>query len=181
METLEQLVKRINDPAINGLLDLLILGNTKPTMSREASGMYGSYNPKQNHLMINRQLVGNAERDTTGHELVHAVDEAMGRYARQPGNEKFKQAYQKLDPTKSQLPAIKNLYDMSKAGKTVGSNTAYRFDGYELPAFGYQNHAIGDPNKPSFRPAPSHVDATMATELSILMDLYARSLKGKYK
>lgn len=186
MTDLEQLIGEIDNTSISDLFRLLQAGKINPTVTRQPEGSYGSFYPRENRLNIHPQLVGGALRDITGHELTHALDQAMLQHSnvrndqQERVNPKFRDALEKMVPTGSGVPAIADFVARYNSGKKTKPGEAYRMSDPELRAHAFQNRIIGN-DQPDFNPAPPHVDSTMATELSILMDLYNRSLQGKYK
>ena len=118
---------------------------------------------------------------TLGHELTHATDVQLDTQARNTKGSQFADAYNKLA-----LDLAAPYKDISKQRETlaaklspgfVASDKAYRASNDELPGFGVGN-SLGFG---ATQPAPPHVDATMATEFMILLDLAMRNLKGNTK
>lgn len=114
--------------------------------------------------------------ETLIHELTHAAQYRMDTQAEKGGNEQFTTAYNKLyggENAKSQQgrpgPQL-----ASKINKNFTSTeSGYRSTPWELSAYGVGNSAT----KRTDYSAPPHIDATMATEFMILLDLAMRGLK----
>lgn len=148
-------------------LRLLEEADAMPTITmKPLVGARGYYSPRTNTIEL-------SSPKGLPHEATHALDIQMKKKAKGHGNpnldalllspeeKQFKEAYQKLNPATSNLP-------MNRSDK-------YRTNPLELRAYGVGNTVNGD----SEYPVAPHVDATMATEMAILRDLYARTLRKK--
>jgi hypothetical protein len=140
--------------------------------------VFGGELPKNGVISLNY----GAGEPTLAHEMTHAADNAMGnQYFEQtrptgffsaPPSNQFTRGYAKL-----QLgPSVNGRSSQNQyAGKLSSEDWAkknldYRSSSTELPAFGVGNMSGNPENK-----APGHIDATMATEMAILLDLAKRN------
>lgn len=131
----------------------------------------------------------NSDPGTIVHELTHAADRQITqqyyetRRKKNPSDieKQFVQAFEKLvfspdkrhsDPTRNQRTAMAFKLDPAWAVE----QREYRSDPDELVAFGMGSTLT--PNR-RFNRAPLHVDPTMATEFSTLLDLAKRLQKSK--
>lgn len=123
--------------------------------------------------------------NTLVHELTHAADRQINsqyyelkdkRGDLTPAEQQFMQAYERLrhkSPSFSDKSVIDQRKNMAeKLDPTwAAKNSDYRGSNVELPAWG-----MGSTMYPNYdSPAPRHLDPTMATEFSILMDLARRA------
>lgn len=111
------------------------------------------------------------------HEMTHAAQYRMNTQADKGSNNQFKDAYKKLyggEDAKSQQqrpgPQLASKMDSNFTSTEQG----YRSTPWELTAYGLGNSVTGTRNNP----APNHVDATLATEFMLLLDLATRGLKS---
>ena len=150
--------------------------------SFERNSAFGSSLPKTGVVKIGRF----ADPGTVVHELTHAADnqisaqyyELKNKRDLTPLEQQFMQAYEKLaynsftqDPNQA-LPR-KILAEKLNPAWAKQEND-YRATNAELPAWGMG--ASVSPYKSREYSAPQHLDPTMATEFSILLDM-ARNLQ----
>jgi hypothetical protein len=157
-------------PVLDDIIGLLNLSNRYPEVKFEGlGGSNGEYSPLHNSISLDPFYGNNV--NTATHEHFHALDQAMGGYAYQltkpfkdttVADNRFLDTYNKLN-----LPP--NL-----PGRDVRDR--YRTNAVEERAFGVGNHS--SPLEPH-RPTAPHVDATNATEMAILMDMYRRALTSQ--
>lgn len=108
------------------------------------------------------------------HEMTHAADtqilgqylEQSGRLSGKPASNQFTEAYDKLDP-----PAVMKI--MAPAWTELASK--YRSTRPESRAFAVENSITPKVAADSVTRAPAHVDATLATEFMILLELAQRT------
>lgn len=167
------------------LYSYLLSRNKLPEIKRTSflgDGTTGTWTPSDNLI----KLLFEAGGGTLTHEAAHAADTALDRqyYDRRTSfgvpdtPTYFTDAYDKL---KGRGPIASNNYtyprrDMAKrmAPEWYNKNQDYRATTNELAGWGAGRQAgVGEP---SYSP-PNHLDSTMATELSILMELAKRNDK----
>lgn len=114
---------------------------------------------------------------TLAHELWHATEEAIGNELHSKGS-KFPEKYKKeIDKFSSSAGDIATDKLLEASGADY-----YRRSWPEKNAFGVGNSLapkLG--NALPSRPGPSHVDATLATEAAIKLDLFLRGFKSTQK
>lgn len=165
--------KKFPNDALNNIIELLVLSNSLPNIQLQRGRSYGAYKPLTNTIELNPGDRG-FNPNTVTHEYAHALDRIMqqrayerSRWDRRYNPTQFEEGYHKLMPVDSKLPGV-------KAGLT---KDPYRYNSDELRAFG-MGEASGD-LQPYVAPVEPHIDSTMATEMSILMDLFKRDLMKK--
>lgn len=130
-------------------------------------GVNGNYNGWENRIRLSP--LADDPKSTLSHELQHAVDSIMDgqRLTTQkkgssmnPQERQFLEGHQKLNE-ETKIP----LGDLSRYRRSPG----------ESKAFGVGN--MNYPHRGEFEGTP-HLDATMATEQAILLDLAKRALKS---
>lgn len=150
----------------------------------------GEYSPKTNTIHLGHGWT--MYQDTIPHELAHATENALSEqyfsipYSdRKQGKSKFAEAYRKLMlDTKlanvfSSLP-FRNLDPREWLANQLdprwfADNRDYRSRSPELTAWGVETHSgVGGDKRRDPHKSPPHLNATMATELAILMDLATR-------
>lgn len=184
----EKLLRQINDPAINELLDLLSLGSGPPKISftNQMPGggrSRGWYRPFVHDMGLEREIssdIYNFSPDqyymqrglnTTKHELTHALDRNMMFHAAANPLSTFTDAYKKLNPGTLSVPGFQ------EKRQSKDNYESYRYSTDEARA-----HSVADSYFPKGAPdyvsnAPRHSNATLATEFEVLKDLYKRSFK----
>lgn len=145
--------------------------NRTPTMAWGLDmplGHEGNYNAWENHIKVN-PLATNSER-TLSHELQHAVRSIIDgqKYttnkkgsSMNPDERRFVEAAEKLQDTNTNIP--------------MTGLSSYRSSPSERQSYGVANSRY--PGK-DINDATPHLDATMATEQAILLDLAKRALKS---
>lgn len=140
------------------------------------------------------------------HELTHAAQRAM-HFQSEEGktSDAFKQALDKLGFTGGPWTSKEKKLHMSDGKTEFGSRgvkeqsrklapgfenagntpqekewSAYRTSTPELAAWAVGNMTL-PPNQRSLSPAPPHHDATLATEMQILLDLATRDMQSRRK
>lgn len=188
----DKLLRQLNSPAINELLDLLSLGSGPPKISFTTEGVGGGtrgwYKPFHHTMGLEKGIAGDIYnfapeehymqrgQNTSTHELVHALDRNMMFHATSNPLSLFTDAYTKLKPSTLNTPGFQEKRNTNK-----DMYDAYRYSSDEARA-----HAVADSYYPKGAPddlknAPRHSNATLATEFEILKDLYKRSFKGQQK
>lgn len=173
MADLEQLFKKqLNNPndIMGQQYSYLRDMNRIPTMGWGLDmplGHEGNYNAWENRIKVN-PLATNPER-TLSHELQHAVDSILDgqRYTTQekgssmtPDERRFLEGHSKInEETKIPMKGLSN----------------YRSSRGERQSYGVANSRYPGPD---INDATPHLDATMATEQAILLDLANRALKS---
>jgi hypothetical protein len=184
--TLEELMKLLNSysqeevrrqfekggpPELKETFSLLEGADHLPNIAfkRQDPGTNGAIN---GFNRIELDPIAGINNQTIAHETTHSLDAAMARdyekisrrkligWPHDPEALSFHDAYKKLRPSDTKLP--------------LDRTDAYRSSDKELRAFGVGNHASEAPSTYG-RP---HLDATMATEMAILRDLYKKMLKN---
>jgi hypothetical protein len=172
MADLEQLFKRnLNNPdeAMGQQYSYLRDMNRTPKIEMYdlPIGINGNYNGWENRIRLSP--LADDPKSTVSHELQHAVDSILDgqRITTQrkgssmtPQERQFLEAHQKLNE-ETKIP----LGDLSRYRRSPG----------ESRAFGVGN--MNYPHRGAFEGTP-HLDATMATEQAILLDLAKRALKS---
>ena len=166
------------------LLNYLTLADKLPSFAYSNSlgpEINGEYKPSENAIYIASGNPVPEQRRTAVHELTHAADDAMYRQTKQ-ASQQFADAYAKLiyKYGRGVAPSEFNATALAKriAPAWQQENSSYRASNLEIPAFGVGNHSSP---LPVANPAPSHIDATAATEFMILLDLAVRDLQAKQK
>jgi hypothetical protein len=124
------------------------------------------------------------------HEMAHGADNKMisAAYGKDRGGKQFKDAYTKLGTEEARREGVEKIVNTkTPAGKSsvynkqwVDRNADYRSSGPELPAFAVGGMASPyKPVDPVGYEAPAHVNATMATEFAILLDLALRDATAR--
>jgi hypothetical protein len=130
-------------------------------------GINGNYNGWENRIRLSP--LADDPKSTVSHELQHAVDSILEGQkittqrkgsSMNPQERQFLEAHQKLNE-ETKIP----LGDLSRYRRSPG----------EARAFGVGN--MNYPHRGVFEGTP-HLDATMATEQAILLDLAKRALKS---
>ena len=169
----EMFAKQLNNPndIMGQQYQYLRDMNRTPTMELGLGmdlGHEGNYNNWQNHIKVN-PFATNPER-TLSHELQHAVRGIIGGQhyeTRKKGSSmneherRFVEAAEKLQDTDTNIP--------------MNGLDRYRSSATERQSYGVANSRY--PGKDIYEGTP-HLDATIATEQAILLDLANRALKS---
>ena len=137
-------------------------------------------------LTMSRTLSPARAPQTATHETVHSVDQAIGlqadQYRRSPGYNQFEDAYNKL-VRYGDAGAGPRKYGDPRYGLAAAINPQwtekhgnYRSSPAELAAWAVEN-IVRHPQLPESYNPPAHLNATMAQEFEILLDLAMRDLK----
>lgn len=187
----ELLTQAAVSPQYGALVDYLTARRMLPPISLggtgSASGAFESNTFFSNNLPKTGVVkVGyGVGPSTLVHELTHAADRQINsqyyelknkRGDLTPAEQQFMQAYERLShksPSFSDRSVVDQRKNMAEklAPTWAAKNSDYRATNVELPAWGMGSTVY--PNYDS--PAPRHLDPTMATEFSILMDLARRA------
>lgn len=186
-EPVNALIQAQQHPEFGNIMSFLAARNRVPQI--QFSG-YGNPKFSTNNLLYGGDLpVGGmvslppiSDTNAVMHEFTHAADRQIGELSLEIGNKsprkwspierQFMAAYEKLkyaskafntDPAKLPREQMAARLDPAWAAK----NENYRAQIGELAAWGMGGTASANVD----RPAPRHLDPTMATEFSILMDL----------
>lgn len=152
--------------------------------SFEYDTAFGKGLPPEGVVFVNEGRSDRTEqgiRRTLAHELAHATDRQLAeQYFSLPkgarGADQFGDAFQKLVLDSEGGRSSRNRYAGRLAGEPwAKGNIDYRAGSSELAGFGAGSTEA--PNRDY--PAPLHVDPTMATELSILLELAQRKRPAK--
>jgi len=162
------------------LYQYLLSRNNLPKVNREYIAHNGVYNPFLNSI----KLHPNSGNGTLTHEMAHAADATLtNQYFDRPGfagepflETYFTDAYKKL---KGNGRTADNNYtdpreDLAKklSPSWYEKERRYRASNNELVGWGAGTQA--EMRDGGYKP-PNHLDSTMATELSILMELARRN------
>lgn len=148
----------------------------------EYNTVMGNELPPQGQVTLNYRLPSREKEKTLSHELAHAADRQLGEqyFAIPPGQrsaDQFADAYQKLSLNGKNGRSSRNLVAGALAGQDWAKGKIdYRSSSNELAAYGVGN--MYDPEVADNK-APPHVDATMATEMAILLELAQRKKSAK--
>ena len=162
---------------VKDILDLLSLSGKLPnaTIDKEQRlplGTSGDYYPLKDQITFH-PLTGNTP-SVGAHELFHALQARMGNKAYNL-NKSWRS-----DLSTSDLQYL-DAYEKLNSGGAIKNQPeeGYRTRLDEAQAFGVGNYATGQ--RPSWEAEYSskrpHLDATNASEMAILMDLYKRTFK----
>ncbi len=162
------------------ILDFLKSQKAVPLMETSlpaGENVYGRFTPALNFLQV---APSSTESDML-HELTHAAQFAMEKQFRKSRSNQFTEAYSKLvgESTVSgeQVDALTAKLD-PKSSKQM---RPYRRSPVELQAFAVADSVFPDQKIPEMRPPGPHVNATLATEFMILLDLADRGNKKNRK
>lgn len=196
LKLLMQMLKELeNNPSGKSLSSYLNNRNAMPEINvgNRLTNSIGEFNyTGKSPGFIN--VSPNSDIGTLIHELTHAAKRQMVyQYydhlkgtrpdpVKRAENPQFYDAYEKLDhrtvgrPDRTNQQGYANRiagYDLTGPKSTHGDKE-YRYSETELPAFGLGNMYERWPDR-----APQHVDASLATEMEILLDLANRSYRRK--
>lgn len=156
-------------------------------MDLDKKGTYAFGGEAGPTIALNRSwhLQGDDAKEVYTHELAHAADSVMGHEAisadrggwfRQPRHSQYQDALYKLvyNPLTRTNPR-RDLVDALKVRKGAPGE-GYRLSVDEVP--GWAAGAHSGIKGPTEDPKP-HLDATLATELAILLELAGRAQKAK--
>jgi hypothetical protein len=177
-------------PQYGELTDFLTSRRSLPEIQQQYTGtdrgsftynnpVFGERNfPAAGRLLLNY----GAEPSTVVHELTHAADRQMSELYFEISNKLRRR--EKLDPLEKQfLDSYQKLSFGEERGKRAAQlapewakeKSNYRADKPELAAFGMGSTIARNEHYP----APAHVDPTMGTEFSILLDLASKAQKTR--
>jgi len=140
----------------------------------EYNTFFGNDLPRQGKVTLNSRNGPSESVGTLIHELTHGAQRQLVQQyydTKDRAGPQYKQGYEKLmlkDKTK-EVAALLNP-------EFVKNAEAYRKSGNELQAFGMGNSSV---ESRGTYPVPPHIDATMATEFQILLDLAMRDQSTK--
>lgn len=169
-------------PLYQNMLKLQSLMGMAPQVraSPMPTGRYGEYrftDTGGSSIQLNQDMLArnpSSPAFMTGtfmHEMGHGARSAAGVLAGESGTSPgYRDAWGKLSDTRAVATAM--------APDWASQHKSYRASEEELPAF-----AIGEHYRQgmSSDPAPSHIDATLMTEMEILLDLAQREARRKGK
>ena len=193
-DPVQQLLKQASEaPQYGELVDYLSARRAMPPIQQRPLGVSGSfdYNTAFGDDLPRTGVVTlgfNARPATVVHELTHAAERQIhdqafalqrkGRNQKLNNEEKqFLDAYSKLMLNAENLKTDprQEMFGRLEPGATKEAfahpDAKYRLSGKELSAFGMGNAAL--PSSATYRVA-QHLDPTMATEFSVLLDLANR-------
>jgi len=147
---------KVPDIALGGVMNPEASGEFKAVIGGDDAGRVG--------------LRPSASSAVLGHELAHAAERQLIHQKYELGaSEQFKEAHNKLISSEAREKLI-NALGASKWAKAEGK---YRANPEEIGAWAAQRYM----GEGSFQPAPDHIDATMATELALVMALAKQKRK----
>ena len=165
-------------PEYRQMMDYLAQRKASPKVVARnlGEGVLGSFEPAakgRGEISIRPD----SDRGTLVHEITHAVDHQMVQQYMENLSPQFKDSFEKLkfDPS---TPAPKSAFRSDEvidkqAPEYRAKAGNYRTDPGEAMAFAIQKHL--SPGSRAQSNAPSHVDATLATEFLILLDQAQRA------
>ena len=168
----------MNIPEYRQMMDYLQERKAVPKISSNkfGPGILGSFEPTskgKGDILVSPT----ADKGTVVHEMTHAVDHQMVQQYLENLSPAFKDAFEKLKfnpatpESKSAFRSDEVISKQSPSFKREAGN--YRTDPGEAMAFAIQKHA--SPGSRAQSDAPSHIDATLATEFMILLDQAQRA------
>ncbi len=198
---LQFLKEAANIPEFQQMMNYLMDRRAVPELEKQpvylGEGVLGAFErntPFGNELSRNGKISvsSSAGTDTLVHEMTHAVnyqmavqnsDEPFNRFSR-PRKSQFGEAYDKLrwdsnERNPKKMDRVREIVDIL-APQALEVVKNYRLSSGEAPAFAVARH-LTDPQStaPGQYSAPEHIDATMATEFMILLDLAQREQNKK--
>lgn len=190
-----QRVTRNAPPVLQETLDLLQRTDKVPHVQMKNMSLMtkGHYQPFGNTITFNtgslNNLIHNGRdelptKDVTTHEFNHALYQGMAYKADQlSGRHKLPMNLGMLSPAQRQfMDAWTQINDPDKTNfpqpaYMAGEKTTYRNGPDERLAFGVGNQQYGDSTRPlEDMYAIPHQDASAATDMSVLRDLYKKVL-----
>lgn len=179
--TVQRLLKTATEqPETVQIMDLLRRRNAVPGMETSlpaGENVYGRFTPALNFLQV---APSSTESDML-HELTHAAQFALERQFRKSESNQFTEAYSKLVGTSTvegqQVDSVVTKLD-PKSSKQM---RPYRRAPVELQAFAVADSVYPDQKIVETRQPNPHVNATLATEFMILLDLAERDAKKNRK
>lgn len=177
----EQVYNRLKESNIgDDLYSYLYYRNSLPKVNFAhylGDGVSGKYTGDGNIV----DLLHRYNNATINHEFAHAADNALeSQYYQRPTSWNrpdvptyFTDAYDKLRGATANSNYLQQRVEMAKkmAPEWAKANDKYRASNKELVGWGAGRQQ--DTGDPEYK-VPNHLDSTMATELSILMDLARR-------
>lgn len=177
---------KTKNPMLRDLAEYLASRNAMPEIKEtylgdgtygafERNTVFGSGLPKNGVIKLNY----GAGDPTLAHEMTHAANsEISNQYFNAvrpqnimfipPADNQFTSGFKKLRLNSDNAEYLNKL--SNSRPNWVKDNADYRASSTELPAFGVGNMS----GSKDYR-APGHIDATMATEMAILLDLAKRN------
>lgn len=181
---LSEILKQLQDaPQFQELSKLLIAQGKMPSIGAMNGGgvIGGDYAPATNEVRVDDSTNPNVQRNTVVHELTHALQQAAVSTLNSAGSDTpgVTNTLRRLLTGQNFKPFLETIGRKQEREATpleqiypelFAKSSDYRKSRAEQQAHGYGNSVL---NAASTSPIP-HVDATNATEVSIIMDLVRR-------
>lgn len=189
---LEKIVSRTYDSSepYRAMMEYLGLRNAVPTIRQNSIDELGSFARISEKFPTGRITLNlNAGATTLTHEAAHATTDQFLKQALENkttgADKQFTDAYNKLivntntmNDEVAQIPILDFVEKIAPQWAKEQAN--YRATIAELPSFAIER-AVISPDKGTMIESPPHIDSTLATEMTILLDLATRAQKAKSK
>ena len=135
-------------------------------LEQGTSGEYSSFSNRINLSPLLNEKTADKQKNVLAHEMTHSVQSLMADKAYKLSNSYF------LSPEEKQFLKAFKEFQKQPLLTAQDKQDKYRTLPNEVGAFGVGNMSVKEETD---YPTKSHVDATAASELAILMDLFKRA------